>query len=533
MSNGYPGPQGRQRAVALGAADARTLIRSALRVVASTMTDAQIGQVQKVLDAAVVNPALEKEYDELMRRSIVNPALVQDYERMARYSAEQSRPYRTKGRDPNIVRRADKVLQERIEISQADKHVKLDFGKLLTQDALVPTSDNPDEKHFLIKIRHVLVSNGVWLRFEPQLVRSPEDPSRWIVDQRTFQAWLTVGYNGTPIPTQDGRLTREALVDGAFGAGYYREVITGKVQSALDNAIKLVTTEVNHWKQVHWQQDSARTTAAPGVVFVSDHLGGADYPSQKIWDLPQKLLARARSENKSGKLKQAGKTIVVAALATQSSAKRLNRYIDDEMKGAGRAVKALTVATKAGKIAGDVLIIMGAYGALTELMTAEGVEAGLDVAGQRALPPGAPPPRALPPGPPPPRALPPGPPPPRLLPPGNPNPNYYRGGPAVYANTENGVRFAQTEQALNRAAGEVAGQQTGASVADIVRADREREAFRFRDLPRDVQQQITSWIDEFERLATAGQGGDYYLSTEEVYRIHEIVTELWGSPDLG
>ena len=518
MSNGYPGPQGRQRAIKLGATEASPLIGSVLPFVQNKMTSAQLGQVQKVLDAAVVNPALEKEYDDLMRKAIVDPALVQDYLSAARYSPEGYSPFRAKGRDPNMVRRADKLLEERIVITAADKRVRLDFGKLLAPEALTATTDNPDEKRFLITVLHTLAAKGVWLRFEPQFVHIPNDAT--VIDNRTFQAWLSVGPYGGSIPTEDGRITRDALMNGPFAISYYDQVVKGKVQSALDNAINLVATEIFHWEQVHQQQESARATAALGVVWTSDHLGGADYPSVKIWDLPDQLLKRAQNENNSGNLKRAGKTIVLAALATKLNAKRLNQYIDDEMKGAGRAVKALSFAAKAGKVAGDILIITGAFGALTELMGAEAADVGLRAAAERELTAGPPPPRALPPGPPPPRAL----------PPGNPNPNYYRGGPAVYAKTESGLPFARTEQLLDDAVNDI---QTGASVADQVMVDRAKGRLSFEQLEPDMQRQLTGWLDEFERLATAGKGGDYVLSLEELDRIYDTVAAEWGYPGSG
>lgn len=56
------GSHGRKRALALAAPDARTLLVDArLLFVVGSMTAAQMDQVQKVLDAAVVNPAVQKE----------------------------------------------------------------------------------------------------------------------------------------------------------------------------------------------------------------------------------------------------------------------------------------------------------------------------------------------------------------------------------------------------------------------------------------------------------------------------------------
>jgi hypothetical protein len=58
MSNGYPGPHGRERAIELNAPEARTLLKADLPFAVISMTPAQLGQVQKVHDAAVVNPSV-------------------------------------------------------------------------------------------------------------------------------------------------------------------------------------------------------------------------------------------------------------------------------------------------------------------------------------------------------------------------------------------------------------------------------------------------------------------------------------------
>jgi hypothetical protein len=92
-------------------------------------------------------------------------------------------------------------------------------------DALKPVTDNPDEAEYLGRVRNTLESKGIWLRFDNQLVRDPEEHGRWIVDPRTFRAWLCVGYDGDAIPTNDGQLDREEMLGTAlFGAGYYDAV---------------------------------------------------------------------------------------------------------------------------------------------------------------------------------------------------------------------------------------------------------------------------------------------------------------------
>ena len=60
----------RQRAIALKAADARTLLQKHLPYVLHVLTPAQLAQVQRVLDAEVVNPEIAKQANEVYRKSV-------------------------------------------------------------------------------------------------------------------------------------------------------------------------------------------------------------------------------------------------------------------------------------------------------------------------------------------------------------------------------------------------------------------------------------------------------------------------------
>ena len=60
----------RQRAIALKAADARTLLQKNLPYVLHVLTSAQLAQVQRVLDAEVVNPEIAKQANEVYRKSV-------------------------------------------------------------------------------------------------------------------------------------------------------------------------------------------------------------------------------------------------------------------------------------------------------------------------------------------------------------------------------------------------------------------------------------------------------------------------------
>ena len=359
MGNDYPGSRGRKRAIALKVADAHTLINSALPFVAQHMTPAQLGQVQKVLDAAVVNPAVQKEYAELRRKAV----------------------YETAGGrailDQNLYHQSNKVFEEQIAITEADKRIRLDHAVLLTADALKPKTDNPDEVAYLAKIRKTLMSKGVWLRFTQPLVRIPNDPGGWMIDPRTFEAWLSLGPDGDAIPAQDGRLTRNALLGTTvLGANYYREVYQGSIQSTLKNALSRVEIEITEGRNLHWEWERHRDKAAPLVVPISDALGGADFPSTKIWDLPHNLLVQALEQNVGGNIKESSQSALYAAIAAEAAMKLLHQYIEDTTTGAQRAVKILTVIKTVGEIAELFLVVRALVGGLVRVMAAEAAETG-------------------------------------------------------------------------------------------------------------------------------------------------------------
>lgn len=357
----------RQRAKALRVADARDLIKASLPFVLQNMTAAQIDQVQRVLDAYVVNPAVPKEVDELYRKSVIaeSGGLV--------------------NRDPEMVRRAQRAENGMIPIKEADKHVRLDFAKLLAADALKPTTDNPDEAAYLIDVAGTLAQQGVWLRFDFTLVKDPEDPSRRIPDFRRFQAWLSLGFNGDTIPSEAGRLTRKALLGTtALGAGYYEAVDEGPTQSALKKMIDHLLVKIEGGRQQHQIISKMRRNAVPGVVKVSEWRGRAEYPDEKIWEEPRRLVLQAMSLNAGRNVKEAGKLILLAALTTHLAAQRLNAYIDAFSLGAERAVKVLKVLKTAGEVAQVVLITTGVGAGMVRVLSRRAATAGIDAAATAA-----------------------------------------------------------------------------------------------------------------------------------------------------
>ncbi|MDZ4782209.1 MAG: hypothetical protein SGJ19_18335 [Planctomycetia bacterium] len=355
MGGAYPGPHGRKRAIDLKAKDASGFLSSALPFVLRTMTGEQVGHVQMVLDAAVVNPAIEKQYAELMRRSVIaqNGVAV--------------------NRDPNTVLQAQRLSAERIPVSEADKHVRLEHTQLLAPDALLRRTDTPDEVHFLARVKKTLAEKGIWLRFDYKLIRDPADPSRWIADPHSFQAWLTLGYGGDTIPAKNGQLTLEDLLNTTIlGANYYRDVSRGAIQWTLDKAIKFVENQILTGATWHEMQQQSRTEAKLGVELISDTLGGADFPSLKIWDTPHQFLTQSLKEKVGGNVRESSTSVMYAAFAAKAAAEVLDEYVRDTLKGAQRAVTILTVASVLGEIAGAFLIVRALFSGLIRLAAAEG-----------------------------------------------------------------------------------------------------------------------------------------------------------------
>jgi Domain of unknown function (DUF4157) len=358
----------RQRATALKAADARTLLRAALPFVLEKMTDKQIQQMQRVLDAAVVNPEVEKEVQALDRQYTVRfqgkiPVLSEEIDR--------------------IEPMKEKAWKSYTPITEVDKRIRLDFEALLTPEALQPTTDNPDEAAYLINnVRQTLAAAGVWLRFEPKRVRSSEDPSRWVLDERDFEVWLSLGPTGYKIPTQTGKLNREALLGNQFiGGNYYREVNEGPTETALDTESRRLLSVISTGLVEHELLAADRRKAFPGVAEVSDLLGGAEFPDLSIWDQPHQLVIRAMGLKTGGNVSGSKALLFLAAISAHNAAQLLAKYIENTTLGAGRAVGVLKVAKAAGEVAGVVLTVTGVVGLVRGSVAAFG---GAGAAGARA-----------------------------------------------------------------------------------------------------------------------------------------------------
>jgi hypothetical protein len=361
----------RNRAVSLQAATIGEVLRIAdFLPILTQLTPAQRQKLQLYLDAAVVDPVVRNEARAL-------------YQKGTKYYGELVVV------DPEMKRRAQRVMGDFIPVGDLDDCVRLNFTQMLDASAFTPTTDDPDEAEYLEVIRKTLEARGVWLRLAPKRVREAQDPSRWVSDPRHFEVWLSLGARGDTIPTKSGRIDREALLGTRiFGAGYYVRVDRGSVQTALEREMRRLSSEIDDGMEQHAQLARIRRQAATGVVAVSDVLGGANFPSDEIWKGPSQLLRRAWELKAAGKIYGCRALLVVAALSVRNAAQLLSRFVDDTTSGAERAVKVLKVARTAGKVAEVGLMVMTGVGiaaGLAKSGTVAVTEASVDALAERQV----------------------------------------------------------------------------------------------------------------------------------------------------
>jgi hypothetical protein len=361
----------RSRAISLQAATIGEVLGIAgFMSILAQLTFAQRQKLQRYLDAVVVDPVVRNESNAL-------------YQKGTKHYGELVVV------DPEMKRRAQRVMGDFIPVGDLDDCVRLNFTQLLDVSAFTPTTDDPDEAEYLGVIRRTLEARGVWLRLAPKRVREAQDPSRWVSDPRHFEVWLSIGARGDTIPTKSGRIDREALLGtNVFGAGYYVHVDRGPIQTALEREVRRLSSEIDDGMEQHVQLARIRRQAATGVVAVSDVLGGADFPSDEIWKGPSQLLLRAMDLKAAGKIYGCRALLVVAALSVRNAAQLLSRFVDNTTAGAERAIKVLKVARTAGKVAEVGLMVTGVGAVAVGLAKGGAVavtEASVDAIAEREL----------------------------------------------------------------------------------------------------------------------------------------------------
>ena len=245
----------RQKTIAHGAANAEALIDT-IPGLRRLLSEAQVHNIQNILDAAVLNPALKKEGDDIYRRSVTLQIGTQV------------------NRDAAMVEKAQRVYDKMIIVSEADHHIRLDHNKMLSADALMPRTDNPDESDYLMKVKSTLAARGIWLRIGQPLVRNSEDPSQHVLDPMQWQLWFSLGYDGDTIPTKDGTIDRDELLSTTMlGAGYYRSVHTGHIETKLKRKIAQLDAEIEDGISEHRRLIARKRDAFFGVAEISDALG--------------------------------------------------------------------------------------------------------------------------------------------------------------------------------------------------------------------------------------------------------------------
>jgi len=330
----------RKRAIDLGVVALSDLLTAAgYSSILAQLTAAQRQQLQRYLDAQVVDPAVQDAASAILQRG-------------TKYYGNLVVT------DPAAQREAENVMREYIPEQLLVDTTRIDLSKALDPKALTPTTDNPDEAAYLESVRKTLDRQGVWLRLAPKLVHDPQDPSRWIYDGKHFEVFLSLGPRGDAIPTKTGRIDREALQSTLdIGANFRARVDEGAVLRELGRQVQLLSNQIQVGMAQHIEMTKIRGDAAIGVVAISDVLGGADFPSLDIWEGLNALVLSAVKLRNAGRTYGAANMLMVAAIGVRNAANLLNTYIDKTTTGAARSVKVLKVARAAGEVAGVVLAI--------------------------------------------------------------------------------------------------------------------------------------------------------------------------------
>lgn len=328
----------RERAIALKAASARDVLSDAgFAWLAPAISAGQWQQLQRYLDAAVLDQSVKQEVEALRRQG------TRQYGNIVYTS-------------PEAQRLIDKAKRGHVPAGKGDSRVRLDYKRLLSADALKPVTDSPDEADYLEQqARKALEDQGVWLQLAPKIVGGQ---SGWSFDVRRYQVWLTLGPSGDPIPVKKSCIDRAALLGNtAIGSGYYKNVHTGPIETMLEREIERLSREISSGRSHHAELRKLRTGALPGVAKVAELLGGASFPDIDMWEEPRKLVLRAMDLRTKGKVFGSRAMLVVAALATRNGARLLSQYVGKTAAGAAIGVKLLTVVEITCAVASAVLAV--------------------------------------------------------------------------------------------------------------------------------------------------------------------------------
>lgn len=352
----------RRKAIDLKAMDARDLIKAKFPAVLPQITTEQLDQVQRLIDIDSINADIDREWEELNRKSVIG--------RTAEGHAV---------RDPSKGA-PDLVLKKKIKITETGITVRLDFEKLLIRTALKPTTDNPDEASYLLKVWTALAQSGVWLhvyRNNSQLARTQFTAAN---DHRKWFATLWFGSDKrNEFKTDSGQLTREALLSAPLlGVGYLQYVHNGPTMKLLRTAMHSVNSKLllimklyNDWT---FENDSLRGRILEwgSTKVVGEGMLGLKIqaPDKRVWEEPRQLMNRATWLLDAGKVMEANKFVILAAYQAEWGAIALTEYINyikATQGSAGVILQALEAAERLGNIAEKLLLIRAMAGGLIRL----------------------------------------------------------------------------------------------------------------------------------------------------------------------
>ncbi|MET1414701.1 hypothetical protein ABVF61_20685 [Roseibium sp. HPY-6] len=309
-----------RKARELGAPDVTELIAT-VPYLKRLLSKGQVAQLQRVIDAEFLNPVYVKEFRKAIEASVIG------------------RGGNLVAYDPKKKRRAYRILDRRVKVSERDAYVRLDHKKMLTADALTPRTNNPDEADYLLRVRNILNTKGVWLRLRRPYDIRRQDPTLW-------EFWFSLGIKGDLIETKDAMIDREELLGVTMlGAGYYRSVLTGPVQSKLNRASDRTHTFFENTWDKH-QELARNRRAQPIAAFAADVIGGGSLPSQSIWTAPRKYQEKYRGALISGDVVKAQIHMLVTLCLIEQNARMLADYLSRTIDGAEQALAVFQVVEK-------------------------------------------------------------------------------------------------------------------------------------------------------------------------------------------
>jgi hypothetical protein len=295
------------------------------------LTEPQRDQVQRFLDAQVLNPVIEKEFKELDHKSII----------------AESNGYTN--RNPAIVAQRDKKSEEYIRLGDSDKRIRiLDFSKLLARDAFQMETDNPDEASYHMRVRNTLAAHGVWLRLDrrnPNAVGNPGSlPEN---DPKRYSFALSVGgeNDSSLIPTMNGVISRDTLVKTSlFADNYFEHVVRGPTRRLLEKTIIELDTQAEHGWRDHSEYE--KVDLARVARGITEQYTLIRLPDIRIWGQARAKLQLATQQLQKGQLALADLHILEAADLIASVAVALDHYQNAANIFSSRVVSAMEVAIK-------------------------------------------------------------------------------------------------------------------------------------------------------------------------------------------